>query len=299
MTTTWKIYALVDPQSGEPRYIGQTRFSLEARFKGHLNDKKPSYKVNWLKNLKSQGLRPVIRELYKCYDGTTADVAEIFFIANFKERGFRLTNLSLGGSNVTNVQSEETKAKIRKKALGNKRWLGKTHSAESRAKISKAYKTWNNLSKEQQAVKVAKLKSGAAAYRKSLTREDKQQAFRHLMAGWRSWLDQMSDEEKARRDNILRVRASSANKKAVESYYKLTEDARKERAAKLTEATAAWRKALTPEERALISKKISEARKGSKLSPESLAKRRAKLKAKRAARQLELKQCQPDNQTDG
>lgn len=149
------IYALIDPSTGEPRYIGQTRGPVAARFKDHLKDKRPSYKVNWLKNLKSRGLRPTIRELYKCYDGTTADAAEIFFIANFKERGFKLTNLSLGGFNGTCIHSEETKskmssaqkgkkftsehrAKIAANALGHKRWLGKKHTAEARAKMSAA-----------------------------------------------------------------------------------------------------------------------------------------------------------------
>lgn len=121
------IYALIDPATGEPRYIGQTRVSLADRLRTHYKKGPPTHKTNWLTKLKQQGLRPVIRELYKCYDGNTADAAEIFFIANFKERGFKLTNISLGGANGIIVHSAESKAKMSSSKAGKK--LTETHRA--------------------------------------------------------------------------------------------------------------------------------------------------------------------------
>lgn len=264
MTTTWKIYALVDPRTGEPRYIGQTRLSLLKRLTRHVNEKIASHKANWIKQLKNVGLKPAIIELYKCYDGKTADTSEIFFISDFKKRGFRLTNISLGGFNGTHVVSEETRAKLR---IVN---LGRPRSAEHRAKLGLA-----NKGKKRSAETRAKLSHARLARPLSPEAEARR---------LESFKKTLSLKERKPRSAEFRAKLRLANigkKHSAASKEKM-------RLAKLGKKLSSDTKA-----------RMSIAKTGRKFSPETIAKRLSSRRANKAARQLELTQCQPDNQTDG
>lgn len=120
MDTVWKIYALIDPRTGEPRYVGQTRRTLRSRFTQHLEKRGSTHRECWIKQLKNEGLQPVMCQLYECFDGGTADAAEIFFIADFKARGFSLTNHASGGDSGCIVYDSVTREKMRIAHLGKK-----------------------------------------------------------------------------------------------------------------------------------------------------------------------------------
>ena len=61
METTF-IYALIDPRTGAIRYVGKAD-DPEYRLSQHLIDdgREKSYKASWIRSLRAQGLRPLIR----------------------------------------------------------------------------------------------------------------------------------------------------------------------------------------------------------------------------------------------
>lgn len=54
------IYALLDPDTLEVRYVGQSE-DAEKRFKGHLQDKKNLAKWQWICTLRSQNKLPLLK----------------------------------------------------------------------------------------------------------------------------------------------------------------------------------------------------------------------------------------------
>lgn len=96
MAVAASIYALVDPDSGELRYIGKAN-SPASRLKTHISDarqrKRPVH--HWINKLLSQGKAPdmvVIRD--GCKDWKE-DEKEL--IASGRAAGYRLLNLAEGG----------------------------------------------------------------------------------------------------------------------------------------------------------------------------------------------------------
>jgi hypothetical protein len=162
MNTTF-IYALVDPRNNEVRYIGKSDNPVK-RFKdGHLCDKETHPKVSWIKSLRKLGLLPVLQIIEEVSFSDWQE-RERYWIAYYRERGERLTNLCEGGNggamppeiaarvatqNRGRRLTEEHKAKIGQSAKGHfvseatrQRWieLNKNKSAETKAKIGAAFK---------------------------------------------------------------------------------------------------------------------------------------------------------------
>lgn len=111
------IYGLADPLSGVVRYVGKS-FDPVKRMNGHLRIKKPkTYKEKWISSILKAGLLPELVIL----EATTKNAAserEIFWIAKYLSEGVRLTNGTAGGDGFGDY------------------WLGKTHSPETKRKIS-------------------------------------------------------------------------------------------------------------------------------------------------------------------
>ena len=145
------IYTLKDPITYEIKYIGKTKSSLDKRLRGHIDEcllkKNPrkSYKINWIKGLLKQNLKPIIEEL----DSTELDNwewLEQYWISQFKNWGFKLTNMTDGGDgNKNQIFSVESNEK-RRIAL-----LGITFSQERRTNISKGSigKVLSDMTKEK------------------------------------------------------------------------------------------------------------------------------------------------------
>jgi len=87
-----KIYALIDPQTNEVRYIGKTIQTLKKRLTQHLCDGNNTYKTNWIKKLKTNGLKPKI-ELIELVDDSEWVIREQYWISKYNN----LTNLTDGG----------------------------------------------------------------------------------------------------------------------------------------------------------------------------------------------------------
>lgn len=95
------IYALVDPHTGDIRYIGKTAHSPEKRLRGHMSEAKRltgarHYKSSWLRQLAGEGLVPLI-EVIEEVEPEGANERERHWIAYHRRCGAPLTNVTDGG----------------------------------------------------------------------------------------------------------------------------------------------------------------------------------------------------------
>jgi len=128
MLTVCFIYALKCPKTLEIRYIGKAD-NIKKRLRCHINRARrgeEGWKNNWIRQLLAEGLEPTI-ELIEEVPYDKWQEYEIMYIDKYRKLGYNLTNSSDGGEG----------------NLGNKTFLGKKHSEESRLKISKNHaKHW-------------------------------------------------------------------------------------------------------------------------------------------------------------
>jgi hypothetical protein len=113
------IYTLQDPISLDIRYIGLTSVKLSVRLSGHCTKSKDcnSHKTNWIKKLKMQNQKPIIKELDRANSLEEACDLEIYWIGQFKQWGFDLTNATLGGEGTLGFKHSHEKYKILAKKL--------------------------------------------------------------------------------------------------------------------------------------------------------------------------------------
>lgn len=163
MPGTAFIYSLHDPQTGHLRYVGHT-MNLKRRLTKHVSKslvgKDFCHRANWVRSVCVLGERPIQFLIAEVPEGEKL-FWETFYIKRARDLGFSLVNGSDGGEGWTNPtpevrakiskrfkgiplseahraklseaakrrerspMSEETKAKIAAKAMGNTRNLGK------------------------------------------------------------------------------------------------------------------------------------------------------------------------------
>ena len=115
------IYGLVDPQTGQLRYIGKSSHGLQ-RPKEHMCPGKlkreQTHKSHWIRHLLSMGASPEILILEELFSYVELDEAEIRLIEYYTSIGCSLTNHTKGGDGV----------------------FGYKHTLDSRKKISEANK---------------------------------------------------------------------------------------------------------------------------------------------------------------
>ena len=111
------IYALIDPITNEPRYVGRTN-DPETRYKLHLAWKSESNntpKRQWVAALLQDGVRP-LREVLEEVSSETADTAESKWICDYIDRGYKLTNTLVAAKYLRDKERER---------LGEKEWRGR------------------------------------------------------------------------------------------------------------------------------------------------------------------------------
>jgi hypothetical protein len=95
------IYGLVDPDSGEVRYVGRSMSGLDRprqhRCPSVLRKDGGTHKAAWVRSLLKRGKTYGIAVLYRAPTREGLDEAEIFWIAELRRRGHDLTNLAVGG----------------------------------------------------------------------------------------------------------------------------------------------------------------------------------------------------------
>src|SRR5260221_13115707 len=111
------VYALVDPTNDSIFYIGRSSSGLR-RPRGHFSPsslKKPYpvyYKINSLLKL---NIKPYIQVMEECESNEELDIAEMYYIREAKEEGYKLYNVTLGGKGMLGrVVSQEIKDRLSK-----------------------------------------------------------------------------------------------------------------------------------------------------------------------------------------
>jgi len=121
-----KIYILIDPITYDIRYVGKTKYSLNDRLCKHLITREKNHRANWIKSLIKKGLKPIIKLIEEVQESEWIS-SEKYWINQFKEWGFNLTNATEGGeSGIISPQCREAcirsnKGKKQSKDLINKR----------------------------------------------------------------------------------------------------------------------------------------------------------------------------------
>jgi group I intron endonuclease len=182
VSETTFIYALVDPETLEIRYVGKSD-NPTRRLKVHLAicQTKKLHIAHWLRSLKIRGLIPEIKILQEVTSETWQE-AERCWINRLRDQGCNLTNIAQGGIGGQSGKrhsaehklymsqlmkgrfiSEEHRKKISLSKIGKKRppevvkkvadaKRGKKASVETRRKIAIAQQgRWTNDERKKQA----------------------------------------------------------------------------------------------------------------------------------------------------
>jgi hypothetical protein len=110
------IYGLVDPNTNEIRYIGKSTSGL-SRPREHLKPsaylKQKNHKANWIKHLVSNNQLPYIVVLQEAETKEELTQLEIKFIAEYRNKGYKLTNGTNGGEGAPGmIHKQESRDKI-------------------------------------------------------------------------------------------------------------------------------------------------------------------------------------------
>ena len=136
-----RIYTLADPRDNVIRYIGITKTSLNRRLAGHIHDcksKKPTHKINWIKSLLLEDLKPII-QLIDEVDDTFAYDEEIYWISQFKTWGFNLVNSTNGGEVPTTKPGKDNPNYGNKYNQNNKTTRGPVIQLDFKGNIINSY----------------------------------------------------------------------------------------------------------------------------------------------------------------
>lgn len=152
------VYAMVDPRTGERRYVGLTTLDLRHRLSSAVSHARRRatacyHKDAWIRTLLDEGLRPSMVVLERVEVGSPAELqpalcaAEVRWIAKARLEGWPLTNIRPGGEGPS---GEEARA-----------LLSKLHARgplppEVRKKISESNKVWKRTPEHLEALQAGR-----------------------------------------------------------------------------------------------------------------------------------------------
>lgn len=142
LSRTCDMYALLDPDSEEVRYVGRS-VNAHQRYFQHIakakSDKRQNYCMTWIRSLLRQERKPLLVLLQTVPLVEWAE-CERFWISYFTRLGYQLTNANDGGYGPWQI-SESTRARISAAAKGNRGRTGQPLTIEERQRLSHVHKT--------------------------------------------------------------------------------------------------------------------------------------------------------------
>jgi len=141
------VYTLTDPRNGMPFYVGKGHGK---RCEFHLDEakyytKRKSKKLNKIRKLMSLGMKPIITKVEENVSDAQAIDFECLLIAEMRDIGIPLTNMTDGGDGAQGYKhTEEHKQMMRELFVGrifteeHRQAMSKPKSEEGRANIAKA-----------------------------------------------------------------------------------------------------------------------------------------------------------------
>jgi hypothetical protein len=149
-TTT--IYCLIDPRSGEIRYVGKAD-EPQRRLRRHLRDKRDCHRTAWIRSLAVAGVQPAVVPLEHVAksDWQTAERRWIQFM---RANGADLVNGTDGGDGGRMRPEARAKqaARMRGRATNPAGWK---HTPEARSKLSESHKGKAMLPQTRAAIRAA------------------------------------------------------------------------------------------------------------------------------------------------
>lgn len=128
------IYALCDPRTGAPHYVGATRKTPEERLTSHEYDlSHGGPRSAWILALRGHGSRPVVKLLEAVPTGEDWRARETFWIEELRAEGALLTNIRKGGNGAVPSYSQGARDKMANAA--RTAWTGRKHNEDTKARI--------------------------------------------------------------------------------------------------------------------------------------------------------------------
>ncbi len=137
------LYALLDPRTKEPRYVGKSVRHPSLRIPEHFAKARthtgPAHKGAWLRLLDRLSMKPELFILGRCPAESWRE-CERFWIAHLRSKGYDLLNVSLGGDG-GGMQGRRCSLEHRRKISESNK--GRVVTPETRQRISEAIRTLN------------------------------------------------------------------------------------------------------------------------------------------------------------
>jgi len=249
------IYALLDPVSGDVKYVGKSK-NPAVRLRSHINvalrDEDDRRKSRWIRKLCSQGLEPELRILEEAKEDNWEE-AECKWIAYYRGQGIDLCNHTDGGDGVHNPDIESRRrlsdsrkqlwqqdAEFREKMRAvyrdpERRWkisvalTGKSHTPEHVAKRPQNRKGFKpNLSERTRQMRRNCMLGNQHCKGVFPTDETKQRISVAVKAYWESHIHPFKGKSQSHESNLKRSKTLSG-KALTESHKKRIAEGAKRR----------------------------------------------------------------------
>ena len=185
------VYTLTDPRNGMPFYVGKGHGK---RCEFHLDEakyytKRKSKKLNKIRKLMSLGMKPIITKVEENVSDAQAIDFECLLIAEMRDIGISLTNMTDGGDGAKGYKHTEENKRLASERQKNrvmteehKQKMRKPKSEEGSANIAKARLTTTYRPSKETKRKTSEALLGRASPMKGRKQSDEAKA---KMSAWR------------------------------------------------------------------------------------------------------------------